>query len=106
MTDYIVSKYNFLDYDALVNMYGSYEKALIAIDSNAGAEYDLKDDSGNHSYYKKLLLKFQVVFPDRMKLHVEMLSPEQMVQYRRVISETEAIPEYYIRKFLHLDAGS
>ena len=53
--DYVISKYNFLDYDALINLYGSFEKAMIAVDSNAGAEYDLKDDTGDHSCYMKMI---------------------------------------------------
>ena len=53
--DYIITKYNFIDYNAMIDLYGSFEKALIAIDSNAGAEYDQKDDCGDHSCYRDML---------------------------------------------------
>ena len=55
MLDYIISSYNFLDYNALIELYGSFEKAIIAIDSNSGSEYKLKDDTGDHSCYQKML---------------------------------------------------
>lgn len=55
ITDYIISKYNFLDYSVLEELYGSFDSLLNAVDSNAGAEYDLNDEYGDHSCYGKML---------------------------------------------------
>ena len=45
LTDYIVFKYNFLNYSRLSEIYESFDKMLVAVDSNAGAEHDMEDDS-------------------------------------------------------------
>ena len=55
LTDYIIRKYAFLDYGELDRLYGSYDRALLAIESNARAEYDLSDEYGDHSCYRKML---------------------------------------------------
>ena len=42
--DYIITEYSPFDYDALVSFYGKYEDMIMAMDSNTGGEYDLKED--------------------------------------------------------------
>lgn len=100
--DYLISKYNFLDYESLISLYGSFEKAMIAIDSNAGAEYDLEDDTGDHSCYMKMLSITRQVFPDLGKLNVEKLSDEQKDQLVNAFKANMVVKEANIRKFLHL----
>ena len=39
LTDYIISKYNCIDYDRLISFYGSYDKMCLAFASNQGSEY-------------------------------------------------------------------
>lgn len=41
--DYIIVRYSVTDYGRLSECYGSYEKALLAINSNAGSEYDIPE---------------------------------------------------------------
>ena len=100
--DYLISKYNFLDYESLISLYGSFEKAMIAIDSNAGAEYDLEDDTGDHSCYMKMLSITRQMFPDLGKLNVEKLSDEQKDQLVNAFKANMVVKEANIRKFLHL----
>lgn len=101
-TDYIVSKYNFLDYESLISLYGSFEKVMIAIDSNAGAEYDLEDDTGDHSCYMKMLSITRQLFPNLGKLNVEKLSDEQKNQLANAFKTNLVVKDANIRKFLHL----
>lgn len=44
LVDHIISIYNPFDYDEIIKCYGSYEDMLIAINSNTGSEYDIKED--------------------------------------------------------------
>lgn len=39
LIDAIIQIYQFIDYEAAVSFYGSYEKMLLAFDSNTGSEY-------------------------------------------------------------------
>ena len=43
LTDYIISIYNVIDYDAAIRYFGSYEKMLIAMHSTTGSEYDINE---------------------------------------------------------------
>lgn len=43
LTDYIISKYNIIDYEAAIRFWGSYEKMLTAIHSTTGDEHDLNE---------------------------------------------------------------
>ena len=102
ITDYLIVKYNFLDYEALIGLYGSFEKALIAIDSTAGAEYDLDDDTGDHSCYRKMLILTKQMFPWMNKINVEKLSPQQKEQLTKAFYANIAVKPDNIKKFLHL----
>ena len=104
--DYVISKYNFLDYDALINLYGSFEKAKIAVDSNAGAEYDLKDDTGDHSCYMKMIALTRQMFPNLWNVNVEMLSDEQKNQLATAFRTILMAKEENIRRFLHFGQGT
>ena len=88
--DYLIVKYNFLDYEALINLYGSFERAITAIDSNAGAEYDLEDDTGDHSCYMKMISITRQLFPNIKN------------QLTAAIKANIVVKEDNIRKFLHL----
>ena len=43
LTDYIVTTYNVIDYQATINCFGSYERLLTAVHSTTGSEYDLRE---------------------------------------------------------------
>lgn len=98
--DYIVSKYNFLDYERLLKYYGTFDKLLVSVDSNAGAEYELEDEYGDHSNYPKMIrlarskgyegVCFENISPNEVK------SLSQLF-YSRINPSTDQI-----RKFLHL----
>ena len=99
--DYIVSTYNFLDYDALIELYGSFEKVLISIDSNAGAEYDINDDCGDHSCYQKMLRELYSICRTT-KNDVEKLSDSTIRYLKGLFSTQLSIKEESIDRFLHL----
>ena len=50
LTDYIITKYNCIDYEALISFYGSYEMACLAFESNQGSEYEIKEDFSRDSH--------------------------------------------------------
>ena len=100
MTDYIIFKYNFLDYFRLSNIYGTFDKMLLAIETNAGAEHDLEDDCGDHSYYQRMLretakTKYNGIHPDA-------LSRASRTELAQHLLRTVHPPRAQLRKFLHL----
>ena len=57
-TDYVIRKYNCIDYEAAIAYYGSYEKMVLAFNSNTGSEYDIQEDTYAKDYriYKTMIL--------------------------------------------------
>ena len=57
--DYTVRLYNFIDYQALIRYYGSYDDLVTAINSNTGNEYDIKEDTfaKDHRIYEKMITR-------------------------------------------------
>lgn len=43
LTDYIITKFNVIDYKAAISYFNSYEDMLVAIHSTTGNEYDIKE---------------------------------------------------------------
>lgn len=100
--DYILAKYNFLSFDSLEILYGSHDRMLLALDSNAGSEFEIEDEYGDHSCYRSMLsLVKRLGYKDR-GLNFEKLNAEEIIDlFRRIRSVTKA-PSSNIRKFLHL----
>ncbi|MBR4596184.1 MAG: hypothetical protein IKO31_05620 [Bacteroidales bacterium] len=57
LTDYIISKYNVMDYDTALSFFdGNYEAMLTAIHSTTGSEYDLNEPfvGKSDAYYNQM----------------------------------------------------
>ena len=50
LVDYIIVTYKVIDYEKTISLYESYEKMLIAFDSNTGSEHDVKEEYSDRSY--------------------------------------------------------
>jgi len=102
IVDYILSKYNCLSYETLEALYGSYERMLLAINSNAGSEFDLKDEYGDHSCYRDMLDLTRKLGYSGHQLNFEVLAEEEADQlFKTIHANTKANPTC-INKFLHL----
>ena len=100
LTDYIINKYNFLDYKELERIYGSFDKALIAIESNAGEEYEIEDEYGDHSNYSKMIsITKECNLGD---VYCESLSDQQVMRLSRLFYSKLNASTDQIRKYLHL----
>ena len=57
LTDYIISCYNPIDYGYAVSYYGSIQKLRIAVNSNTGSEYDIKEafHHGSDAAYREII---------------------------------------------------
>jgi hypothetical protein len=98
--DYIVYKYNFLNYDELEEIFGSFAKALDVVENIAGNEYDLEDDCGDHSVYNKLIKHSRVIGYEGPNF--DMLPPELITKISRMLYVKVNPSADQMRKFLHL----
>jgi len=104
LIDYIILKYTVVRYDAIADCYGGYANMLIAINSNAGSEYDIpevwttRSDVEYRELYKFVRKKgFQYV-GDVISLD----KTEKVALAKELLLKTHA-DQYQICKFLHLE---
>ena len=98
--DYIVYKYNFLEYSELEDIFDSFEDAVKVIDSIAGNEYDMEDDCGDHSNYQ-LLIKYSRLIGCEGP-NYDLLPREKIPMISRKLYAKVNATADQMRKFLHL----
>lgn len=102
LTDYIIFKYNPIDYSELVRLYGSFGSALIAFDSNTGDEYDIREDWEDYSLYRSALnITMNLGFIGAGK-GVDSLSHEMRMKLYRKLMCIPGMTRTIAMKFLHL----
>jgi len=102
MADFMISAYNTIDYEYVIKLYGSYENLLIAVNSNSGSEYDLKEEYTKFS--DTAYSKFTKVLKDMNIGTREILSLSAGTKKKllRHIELRCRSPIYQIRKYLHI----
>ena len=99
IVDYIITRYNRIDYDAAISMFGSWENLLRAVDSMAGQEPDIKEDWEDYSVYRRMLVRvlglgYKPFLPDT-------LSKEEKQTLRGQLLTLKSARKSSIAKFLH-----
>lgn len=101
LIDYIIFKYNFLAYDDLAELYDGFVKMITALESNAGSEFDLEDEYGDHSCYQEMLAIVKSLGYKGSSLNFENLSEDSKDSLFWILkNQTHANPSS-IDKFLH-----
>ncbi len=99
--DYIISKYNFLAYDDLSELYNGFDKMITALESNAGSEFDLEDEYGDHSCYWSMLSIAKSMGYRGIGLNFERLSLETLDNLFMSLKRRTHAKDALINKFLH-----
>ncbi len=105
MVDYILCKYNMLDYSLLERNYGTFENAIAVFDSSSGSEHDIPEDWGDYSQYPRMIGIMASSGEDMSTCNYENRSPEELGRLVRMFSN-KGHSSRAIEKFLHLDRGS
>ena len=100
--DYIVCKYNPVPKDIMTSRFGSYENAVIAIDSTTGSEHDIIEAREDYSVYVKML---RISYRRGTDLRSFRFKDRDNEELRPLIQELSSIPRVTpvnICRFLHL----
>ena len=98
--DYIISKYNILDYDKMLSFFDSYEYALKAMSTSQGSEHDMKEDWDDYSVYKEMSrILIRCGFSD---FNIDAMSQETKQMLRHEIYNLTNATSRQIEKYLHL----
>ena len=103
MTDYIIRAYLPFDNQKLLSYYKSLEMMKIAINSNTGSEYNIKEEYNPHSdrLYHEIFRYVQekISLPPKSLL---MLPLDEKINIANRIAACTYVPNRQIAKFLHI----
>lgn len=102
LLDYVICSYNFLDYQEAGNLFGGWDRLIIAVDSMAGGEDDMKEDWENYAYYRDIIRACRSSKVDLRGFCPEKLSETEKSSLFEMIRFKTGAPNKQIRKFLHL----
>lgn len=94
ITDYIITKYNIVDYEEINKHFGSFDRALSAFEVNTGSEYEIKEDWEDYSLYDKML---EYVGG---KIDFAHLSEKKINDLQNTFEIEFKIPQKQVKKFL------
>ena len=103
LLDYIISKYNFLDYDSILRHYGTFENALLAMDANTGSEHDIKEDWEDFSEYRDMMEASRKAGFSMDRINFKLLDKEELLNLVILLSGLTK-DKKKIYRFLHLDS--
>lgn len=108
LSDFIVSTYNVLDYDAAISYYGDYGTMIMALNSNTGSEYDIREEFSNLSdnVYPEITAWIQEHYAIQNPRSVLVLPLDKRLEIADELHRLALAPDYQIRKYLHLPLKS
>jgi len=107
LLDYIISRYLPIDADRLIGFYKGYDQMVMAINSNTGSEYDIKEEYNADSdciYTRMLDLIAQSSYANRPK-SIIMADAQKKNQIAGVLKQKTGAKDYQIARVLHLYAN-
>lgn len=105
LIDFIVVTYNVIEYDRLSSYFGSREKMLLAINSNTGSEYDIKEERHRNpdtAYGQMINYVIRNEYVRSVKA-VLLLSIESKNRLKPLLVRDTLADEWQTMKFLGLD---
>lgn len=106
LTDYIISRYLPIDKELLLSFYKDYDSMVMAINSNTGSEYDIREEYRNDSdepYTQMIKMLSASLFASNPH-RILSASPEKKARIASVLRRTTSAQEYQIGRFLHDDS--
>lgn len=105
LTDYIISRYLPIDKELLLSFYKDYDSMVLAINSNTGSEYDIREEYRNDTdepYVQMLKAVSNSSFASNP--HTIVSAPlQKKIQIADVLKQMTNAKDYQIARFLHYD---
>ena len=107
LIDYIIHKYNFIQYQETIRYYGSFEKMCMAIEATAGKEFDLSEefDADSEVPIRSMLVEAlkEGLIGKEMKIYS--LNEAEKDRYAALFRKKTQASAKQINKFLHRRPG-
>lgn len=102
LIDHILEKYTVIDYAAMIRYYGSYEKAILAMDANCGSEPEMQEDWEDYSVYREMIRIIGSKGIDTQHLNFEAMDPDTLACLARELACIPKATAKQVRRFLHI----
>lgn len=104
LIDYIISRYNAIDYSQAEKMFGSFEKMCMAADSTTGSEYDVGEsyEQGSDVAYREMLAIAEQKGLLGADMRLLKLPPSERNALIRLFKRKTCASDLQIQKLLHL----
>lgn len=102
VVDYIISRYNFLDFPKMESLYGSWEDAMTVFESSAGGDPDIPEDWEDYSKYLEMINICRKAGYDMKKFCPHELGEDCVDDLTRLLASSVNASSKQIKKFLHL----
>ena len=109
VTDYIISRFNEIDYDAAFRYFGGYGNALTAIHATTGSDYEIKESfSGRDDrvYSKIAVLARKLTGIQDIHQIIAMPLPERQELMKKVSEIVVAVPVEQIARYFRMPIKS
>lgn len=106
LLDYIISSYNVIDYEEMIKYYGCYDKMLIAINSNSGSEYDIKEERDSSSdlvFFKMIEVAENLGYGGKNGFNFQNVKDDALLKLIKDLCNGTGASIYHIEKFLHIN---
>lgn len=103
LTDYILFRYNPVDYSGIELMFGSVSKALEGMEANCGAEHDIKEDWDDYSVYTRIGSAARKKGIRLERVNFETMDAGQLKELRAYLKRTAHATDRQLDKYLHMN---
>ena len=103
LTDYILFRYNPVDYSGIELMFGSVSKALEGMEANCGAEHDIKEDWDDYSVYTRIGSAVRKKGIRLERVNFETMDARQLKELRAYLKQATHASDRQLDKYLHMD---
>lgn len=105
LLDYILSRYNFLDYSGLDKYFGSFDKAMLAMEANGGSEYVIQEDWDDYSVYSELSVIVRKAGFCLEHINFDSMLPDDKIMLANEMLTHSRASRRQIEKYLHIAPG-
>lgn len=104
LVNHIINTYNIIDYDSVTSLYGSFDQLVVAVNSNVGGEYEIKESFTGFSDkpYASFMSALQKLYPQVPITDILNWETNKKMEALHYLEKTTSATGRQIAKYLHL----
>ena len=100
-----VEKKQLLDYSGFDKYFGSFDKAMLAMEANGGSEYDIQEDWDDYSVYSELSVLVRKAGFCLEHINFDSMLPDDKIMLANEMLTHSRASRRQIEKYLHIAPG-